>query len=144
MSSWMAIRSRVTPKTALVGRPSGAVICGIAWNIWKMSACVSSRYRLDGESDMLIDVPNGQMGKHPGDRLASCAGFAGQRIDGHPSGGSIEFWGSRVRPAGRVATIQIPRRVFVGILRQVKRTGVGCQARAGNGEKALRKPRPVN
>ena len=68
----------MTPKTALVGRPSGAVIGGIAWNIWKMSACASSRYRLAGESDMINDVPNGQMGTHPGVRFASLRRVAGQ------------------------------------------------------------------
>jgi hypothetical protein len=30
----MYIRSRVKPKMALVGRPSGALIAGMAWKNW--------------------------------------------------------------------------------------------------------------
>src|SRR3954447_22176984 len=37
---------RVTPNTAFVGRPSGADIGPIPWNIWKISPWASRRYRL--------------------------------------------------------------------------------------------------
>src|SRR5436305_11170025 len=46
--------ARVTPKTALVGRPSGADIGPTPWNIWKIIPWASSRYRLPtgGVSDI--------------------------------------------------------------------------------------------
>src|SRR5262249_38885419 len=64
-SSAMLSRSRVTPKTALVGRPSGAVMGGTGWNIWWMRPGVSSRYKVAGVSGMANDDPNGETGEHP-------------------------------------------------------------------------------
>src|SRR5438067_10174006 len=49
------MRARVTPNTALVGRPSGADIGPIAWNIWKISPWASSRYRLPAGAVSIMD-----------------------------------------------------------------------------------------
>src|SRR5262245_52236101 len=103
----MANRSRVTPKTALVGRPSGAVICGIAWNIWKMRACVSSRYRVAGESGMTNEVPIRKTGAHSNSADNSPVG--GGELAGDPSGVFTGRWGNRVRTDGRVAGDSVQR-----------------------------------
>src|SRR3954452_14596683 len=46
----MKNRSRVKPKSALVGRPSGPVMAGMAWNDWKTSACASTRITPPGDT----------------------------------------------------------------------------------------------
>ena len=37
--------SRVKPKRALVGKPDGLLISGIAWKTWNISEWASTRYR---------------------------------------------------------------------------------------------------